>query len=495
MPRAGCARRSEETTPGNATAFQRERHGLEPIPPSERRGAPGALFWTWLGGTFNYVALAAGALPILFGLGLRGALLAAAVGNTLGAIVFALCAMPGPRTGTATIVNTRAALGHVGNLPAAAVSFLSVSGWVAVNSTLASLALIQLLTAAGVAVGAMAKALVIAGVLVVQMVIAIYGHATIMAMERVFGVASAVLLSGVLFFVLPRVNWSAPSSGQMAGSTAWGTWLLALGAMFAIPLSWANYAADYARYLPENTDVKRVALYSGLGLWVGNMACSALGVLLATLVDMRDPLANVPRVLPTWYLVPFLAAVLWGTVANNVMNLYTAGLGLLALRIRARREVAVLILGVGAGALTYIAIFIYNFIDLFTQLLSLTLIFLSPWAAILVVDYALRRGRYDAVALHAWGRGPYWFTRGVNGVALGVYALGMAAALATSSSPLWASPLMTKLTGGADLSLFVGFLLTGALYAWVARTSIRQQTAQLLGNDAPEPIERALESR
>jgi hypothetical protein len=54
---------------------------------------------------------------------------------------------------------------------------------------------------------------------------------------------------------------------------------------------------------------------------------------------------------------------------------------------------------------------------------------------------------------------------------------------------------MTKLTGGADLSLFVGFLLTGALYAWVARTSIRQQTAQLLGNDAPEPIERALESR
>jgi NCS1 family nucleobase:cation symporter-1 len=471
---------------GEIAAFQRERYGLEPIPASERRGTPGALFWTWLGGTFNYVALAAGALPILFGLSLRGALLAVVIGNTLGAIVFALCSMPGPRTGTATIVNTRAALGHAGNLPAATVSFVSVSGWVAVNSTLAAFALIQLLSAAGVPTRATVKALVIAGVLIVQMVIAIFGHAVIMAMERVFGIASVILLSGVLFFVLPRVNWSAPGSGEMAGSTAWGTWLLALGAMFAVPLSWANYAADYARYLPASTDVKRVAFYSGLGLWVGNTACCTLGVLLATLVNMRDPLANVPSVLPTWYLVPFLAAVLWGTVANNVLNLYTAGLGLLALRIRARREVAVVILGVGAGALTYIAIFVYNFIDLFAQLLSLTLAFLSPWAAVLVVDYALRRGRYDVVALHTWGRGPYWFTRGINGAALGAYAIGIAAALATSNSTLWASPLMTKLAGGADLSLFVGLLLTGALYGWAARPAIQRQAARPSGKGAIE---------
>ena len=487
---------SEGDKAEDSEAFHIERHGLEPIPAAERRGTPRALFWTWLGGTFNYVALAAGALPVLFGLSLRGALLASAVGNTLGAIVFALCAMPGPRTGTATIVSTRAALGHAGNLPAAAVSFISASGWVAVNSTLAALALIQLLSAAGAQVGAPAKGLVIAGVLVVQMVIAIYGHATIMALERVFGIASVILLSGVLFFALPRVDWSAsasaPGSGPTAGGSSWGTWLLALSAILAVPVSWANYAADYARYLPESTDVKKVAFYSGLGLWVGNMACCALGVVLATLVDMRDPLANVPAVLPTWYLIPFLAAVLWGTVANNVMNLYTAGLGLLALRIRARREVAVLFLGISAGGLTYIAVFVYNFMDLFAQLLSLTLAFLSPWAAILIVDFALRRGRYDAAALHTWGRGPYWFTRGVNGAALGIYALGIAAALATSNSTIWASPLMTKLFGGADLSLFVGLLLTGALYGWAARVSVRRQTARLSGSGAPEQMTGAL---
>jgi nucleobase:cation symporter-1, NCS1 family len=124
--------------------FGVEIHGLDPIPAEHRHGAPRELFWTWLGGNFNYVALATGALTILFGLSIWQAIAAAIVGSILGAIVFGFCGIFGPRTATATIVNTRAAFGLNGNYPAALISWLSASGWVAVNSVLAIFALIQL---------------------------------------------------------------------------------------------------------------------------------------------------------------------------------------------------------------------------------------------------------------------------------------------------------------------------------------------------------------
>jgi NCS1 family nucleobase:cation symporter-1 len=478
------AQRSEVNVEGTDQVFSVEQHGLDPIPLNERRGTPRELFWTWLGGAYNYVALAAGALPILFGLSLGHALLAVLVGNVLGAVVFGLCAIHGPRTATATIVKTRAALGHKGNLVAAAISFFSAGGWVAVNSVLAAFALFQLFAVIGVTLSDTAKAVLVAVVLIAQMLIAVYGHATVMALERIFAIASAILLTGLLIFVLPQVDWMYAAADEMAGTTTIGTWLLALGVMFAGPLSWSNYASDYSRYLPEDTDWKQVALYSGLGMGVANVLGCFIGALLATLVDMNDPLANIPAILPVWYLVLFLAAVLWGTVANNVLNLYTAGLGLLALRVRAPRWIAVLGVGIGAGVLTYIAVFVYNFMSLYAQWLILTLAFLSPWVAILLVDYWLRRGEYDVHGLHTWGSGEYWFQNGINWRAFVIYLLGIIAALAFSNSTLWASPLAVDYLGGADLSLFVGFLLTGSLYYLTERNRMLKAARSIVPTGA-----------
>jgi NCS1 family nucleobase:cation symporter-1 len=187
---------------------------------------------------------------------------------------------------------------------------------------------------------------------------------------------------------------------------------------------------------------------------------------------MSNPIASLPKILPGWYLVPFLLVVIWGTTANNVLNLYTAGLGLLALRIKVQRWVAVCLVGAIATALTIVAVFVYNFMSLYAQWLSLTLIFLTPWGAILLTDYLVRRGQYDVEALHTWGRGPYWYRGGVNWPALAVYAVGIIAALAVANSTLWQSPISTQLLGGADLSLFAGLIVTGALYYLVARRQL-----------------------
>jgi NCS1 family nucleobase:cation symporter-1 len=345
---------------------------------------------------------------------------------------------------------------------------------VAVNSVLAIFALIELAQVAGLGTGVAVKLAAIVIVLLGQVAIALFGHATVVASERVFFWVSFVLIVGVLVFALPKVNWTY-AGGPAAGSTALGTFLLGLSVIFAGPISWTNYASDYSRYFRADTKPRQVAFWAFLGMFGSTVLAGFVGMTLATLVDMSNPIANLPKILPGWYLVPFLVVVIWGATANNVLNLYTAGLGLLALRIQVPRWMAVCLVGLIAAVLTFIAVFVYNFMSLYAEWLSLTLILLCPWAAILLVDYAVRGGRYDAEGLHTWGRGPYWYHGGVNWPALVVYALGVVAALSVANSTLWASPISTKFLGGADLSLFAGLIVTGALYYIVAS---RQLTAR-----------------
>lgn len=458
--------------------FGIEVHGLDPIPSEHRHGKPRELLWTWLGGNFNYVVLASGAFTILFGLSFWQAITAAIVGSVLGAVVFSFCGIFGPRTATATIVNTRAAFGLNGNYPVVLISWLSVSGWVAVNSVLAIFALIQVAGVIGLGTGLGVQIAAVVIILAAQIVIALFGHATVVASERVFAAVSIVLILGVLFFALPKVNWAAPQAATLAGSTTLGTWLLALSVIFAEPLSWVNYASDYSRYFPTNTSWKRIVGMSALGMGISAVLGSLIGTVLATVVDMSNPIANLPKILPSWYLLPFLLVVIWGALANNVLNLYTAGLGLLALRLRVPRWLAVCLVAVLATVLTCIAVFVYNFMSLYAEWLSLTLILLTPWTAILLVDYFVRRGQYDVEALHSWGRGPYWYHGGFHWLALAVYLVGVLAAFAVANSTLWASPLTTRFLGGADLSLFAGLIITGILYYFVARRQVFLARAQ-----------------
>src|SRR5579864_8435318 len=215
--------------------FGVEVHGLDPIPDEHRHGQPRELLWTWLGGNLNYVAITTGALTIVFGLRLWQALLAGVLGSIAGAVVLGLCSIFGPRTATATIVNTRAAFGLNGNYPAALLSWLSASGWVAVNSVLAIFALITLAQSIGLGSGPAVKIAALVIVLVGQVAIALFGHATVVASERVFFIVSAVLLAGVAIFAIPKVNWGF-GQGTLAGSTALGTFLLALSVIFAGPI-------------------------------------------------------------------------------------------------------------------------------------------------------------------------------------------------------------------------------------------------------------------
>src|SRR2546429_9019304 len=61
-----------------------ETRGIEPIPPSERKGSPRDVAWLWVAAFANFVSLITGGLLITFGLGVGEAIVAVAAGPGLG---------------------------------------------------------------------------------------------------------------------------------------------------------------------------------------------------------------------------------------------------------------------------------------------------------------------------------------------------------------------------------------------------------------------------
>ena len=458
-------------------SFEVEMHGIEPIPESDRSGDPKSLFGMWWGGQFTYISLVIGSLPILLGLSLWAGLSAVLVGGVLGSIFVGLSGVLGPKTGTATIVNTRSVLGIKGNVIPEVLNWVTVVGWAASNSVLGALALIQLFGMIGWT-GVSVKIVSVIIILSIQIVIAMVGLNAVMSTEKVFAVISTVLVFGMVIFLLPKMDWNYGGAG-LTGKESIGTWFLAVAIVFTGPLSWVNYASDYTRYYAKNTSSKRIILWAGGGMLIATMLSYPIGSLLATVVDMGDPIANLPKILPTWYLAPFLFVVFWSCIANNVLNVYTAGLALLTLRIKVKRIVSVSIIGVLAMIFCYFALFVYNFVPIFQQFLLLQMLWLAPWCVLMLTDYKLRKGEYEPQSLHHWGEGEYWYSNGFNGRGIAVFFISIIVSLPFANSELFHTRLATDILGGADISFFVGMIAAFVLYSLVGGVNKNYQNRQV----------------
>jgi NCS1 family nucleobase:cation symporter-1 len=124
-------------------------------------------------------------------------------------------------------------------------------------------------------------------------------------------------------------------------------------------------------------------------------------------------------------------------------------------------------------------IFKGNFYTDLSGFLDYIVVWLGPWFGILLVDYLLRRGRYDLVSLAEKRGGLYWRNGGFNWKALVSLALGMFAAMmwidAAYYYPLnYTSPLSNG-THGADFSWLFGMIVAGAVYWVLSMSSIRKE--------------------
>jgi NCS1 family nucleobase:cation symporter-1 len=480
---------SHETAPvqaasSNDAAFSVETHGIDLIPQAERHGKPIDLFWVWLGANLIFTYIIDGAIVVSFGLSFWPAVAAIVVGN-LFMLLVGFCALPGPRAGTATLVVSRAPFGVLGNVPAAFLSWLTTVGWEAVNIVIATFALYEFATTVGVPGGTITKAVCLGGLMLVMFIVAVWGHQTIVVLQRWFSIALGIGTIVLACFVFPKLHVHFHTT-PLAATTGFASWLLALLVIAAGAFSWVNYPADYSRYLHRDTRRHPIVVWTAVGCFVPAVFITFVGLAAATATNMTNETAGILRLVPTWFGDIYLLVIVGGGITNNFLNTYSSGMSLLSIGIKVKRSRSVMFDAVLGGAMSVYAVFVYNFTNSFIEFLSLMVLWIAPWCGIYLVDMVLRKATYNSPDLLRSGGGDYWYAKGWNVRGIAAFAVGIACAALFANAPLYHGPLIGVI-GDGDISIYVGFVAAAVVYYALMRPVIATSRVQVEVPQAVEP--------
>lgn len=472
--------------PKTDTAFRVEAHGIDVIPEKEHHGRPSELFWVWFAANLVFLGTVIGGILMTFGISVSEALIIDLVGSA-SFILVGLAAVPGARTGTATLVLSRATFGVKGNILPTFLSWLTLVGWEIVSLVTGTYALVELFGVFGAHGGTTLDVIALLIIAGSTFSIPLLGHQTIVVVQRTVSYVFGAVALVVLIFMLThyRVQHIIPKPVTGNGVT---TFLLGLSLVVAVSAySWVNYASDYSRYLPSGTSAKPIVFWTAAGLAVPSVILIGTGILIGGQINIAgaaNPIQALVSLLPNWLVVPFLLTAIVGFVTSNFMNSYSSGLNLQTLFIKQPRYKTVLIDGIIALAMSLYAVLAVNFVGFFESFLSLMAIWLSSWSGVFLVDVRrrLKTGGYKTLGLSSWGFGPYWYNNGVQWGGIVSWLLGCLAAFTFTDSSLWESPVDKALLGGGDISVFMG-LGVGALSYWVyinfiQRTSLNESADQ-----------------
>lgn len=448
-----------------------EVRGIDYIPAAERRGRPIDLLWMWAGALFNVEYVVYGALVISFGLSFWQAALVIVVGN-LSYLITGLGSLQGPAAGTSVFTISRAPFGPRGARLVSAFNWITQVGYETEGLALVVLAGLALAAKAGVHSSTGLKVGLIVAAALIQLVLPLLGHGTMLRVLRLLVVPFVVLFLLLAILTLPKAHLGA---GSNAG---WETMMVALALILSAGgYGWVMNASDYSRYLPAATSRRKIVWSVAVGGYVASTLLSLLGAAVATAVSSAtDPISGLPHAFPGWFLVPYLIFVVIQLFAINSVDLYSSGLTLQAIIPTIRRWQTVLIDTVVAGGLTAVTVFSSSFNTFITDFLLFMIVWIAPWVAIYLVDWGLRRGRYDSRALLSTRAGIYWRNGGIHVPGLLAQLIGMGAAASWLDTTVWQGPLSSA-TNGADLSVFMGALFGGGVYFLLARRAVSSEAA------------------
>lgn len=444
-----------------------EVRGIEHIPPADRYGSPRQLGGMWAGALFNVTNVVYGALVIAVGLDLTQAVIAILIANATWVVV-GLASLPGPTAGTTAFASSRAAFGINGNRLVAVCNWAQQVGYEAVDLSLVALAALALLAKVGVGSSNGLKViLVIAGALL-QSVLPLLGHRSILRALRLLLIPFAVLFAILAVLVATKLHLG---HGHPA---SWAAWFGGLAvAISSSGLGWAVNGSDFSRYLPQDTPAKRIVGTVTLAGAVPVTLLMLLGAAVATVVpSANDPISGLPHAFPSWFLVPYLFGIVVQLLAVNALDLYSSGVTLLAIGVPIRRFQAVALDAVISGAITLAVVLSGSFNTYLSDFLLFMIVWFSPWAAIYCIDYLLRGGRYDLASLAGAGR--YRRPGGVHLPGVVAQAAGTAASLCWINTSVFVGPL-SRAMGGTDLSVPAGLVVAGVLYTALAWRGVRAE--------------------
>ena len=445
-----------------------EPGGIEFISEQERHGRPLDLFWTWMSPNLEFATVYVGVLPIaIFGGAFWPTVIALVLGSALGSLTHAILSSWGPKFGVPQMVQARGAFGFLGNfLPAGLNTFTAGVGWFIVNSVSGAFAL-QSLFGWHFWIGYL---LVIAA----QVGVAFIGHNFVHVFERavfpyltiVFAIATVVILTKTHYGAGFDHHAPVPFGGSSAA------FILALFISYGYAVGWNPYASDYTRYLPTTSDRRRVGLWAGLGVFVSCVVLEIVGAGVGTLHGTSEnPTTNFTSPLGHALGDAVLIGITVGAVAANVLNIYSGAMSFLTLGIRLPLRLRRALVALASGSLGLAIGLIYkaqvgpgshyeNF------LLAITY-WISPYLAVVLFDYWLRRGAY--------AEAEFFDRRRLRWRAPLAMAAGMAASVPFWDQghpiPLGYFPKHYPQIG--DLSFFVGFAVAAIVYLALNAPSVR----------------------
>lgn len=477
--------------------FKVEQRGIDFVSHSERWARPRDIASLWAGVSTNVQYFVYGAILPVFGLPLWTAIAVVIIGN-LSYLLLAVASLQGPVAGTTTFTISRASFGLRGSRVMSFSNWITQLGFETEGLLLIVGATITLFSMAGVHLSTTSTVVVILGATALMVILPLFGHATMVRVLRWLIAPFVTAYAVLIFFVSGHIN-TATVSGP---ASDWQTLTLALAFSFTLAgLSWTENGNDYTRYLPENASRKSVvswlfaatAVPQVLTMLVGYFTVAAFAANSDWLsanpfgAFLTSNTANGQQIVPTWFVAIFLLMAIAQLFAINSLDLYSSGVSLQAMGLRLRRSHAVLLDGVIAGSLTTWVTFASTFADFMRTFVGVVIIWITPWLAIYLTDWMLRRRRYDVAALqNVATNGRYYGFVGVNWNAVTALLAGMSLSLAAYAKPFgpvnfptkWMSPLSGHFGwyedagqwgGLVDFSIPLGFFAAGLLYFWLDR--------------------------
>jgi nucleobase:cation symporter-1, NCS1 family len=454
------------------TAVPFDVHGIEPIPAGSRDCSPWELFWIWSGANIAPINWVLGALGITLGLSLIETLIVVAVGNLIGCAVFGVFNVIGHRTAVNQMVLGRAAFGSRGAAVPGVIQFLLTMGWVGVNTWVVLDLVTAILGQVGIVETVWLDVAVAAGIMAVQLGLALYGFYAIRSFEK-YTVPATVLVMAVmtvLAIATTDVHWTGTGAASSSGDkvTAVTQLLTAIGIGWG--LTWIPYASDYSRFTRVRASSRSVFWASSLGMYLPTVWLAALGACLASAGNGSDPSTLVVGTFGVMA-IPVLLLLVHGPIATNILNLYSCSLAALSIGVRAARWKITLAAGLVASTVLVVFVRADSFAQAFDHWMVSILVWISPWAAILLADYVvIRRGRLDVAALYDVDRRPRYDAAGLISLAAGIIA---GWAWQYGLVPVMQGPVATAL-GNTDFSWLSGSVVAGGLYIVLAKRRARR---------------------
>jgi NCS1 nucleoside transporter family len=457
-------------------------HSIEPIPESDKDSTGPQQMWIWAGANIAPINWALGALGIVLKLGLWDTIAVVVLGNLVGCAIFAAFTVMGHNTGVNQMVLCRSAFGRRGAYLPSLLMFLMTLGWIGVNTYFPVRIAVAILGQFGAGDTALTNFVVVTLVMIVQVLIGIYGFYAIRTFEKytVPITALIMLLMSILAWTRPGVvNWGHVSSLPPGARLAMITLLMtAIGVGWGI--SWVTWASDYSRFVPRTVSSKSVFWYSYVGMFVPTVWLAILGATVASTTMDTDPAKMVSAVFGGISSILVLLLVLHGPIATNILNVYSAALAALSMGVRFSRTALAWIAGIVGYLVTIYFIFQPSFAKAFDNWMISLLLWMSPWAGVVLADFYIRRsGHIDVAELY---RDPSAYGD-INWGGIVAFLVGLVAGWSVEDGlvPALQGPISTKLLGGADLSWLVGIVVAGLVYLALSRRTATVPVARAVG--------------